>query len=66
MTSHPLEAADTFPVGNRGIEGGQLDPGVVGVVVDDGVAEVVRASSLVSNNRAASRSEDGTRGASAS
>src|SRR3954470_10253999 len=39
MTSQPLEAADQFPVGDRGVERGQFDAGVVGVVRDDLVAE---------------------------
>ena len=37
--SHPLEAAAQLPVGHGGVEGGELDVGHVGVVVDDLVAE---------------------------
>src|SRR2546421_4542752 len=39
MVLEPLEAAEQLPVGDRRVEGGQLHPGVVGVVLDDLVAE---------------------------
>src|SRR3954451_14892247 len=37
--SHPFEAAEPLPVGDGGVEGGQLDPGHVGAVLHDLVAE---------------------------
>src|SRR4051794_17444223 len=36
---HALERTDALPVGDRSVEGGDLDPGSVAVVVDDGVAQ---------------------------
>src|SRR3954451_12978375 len=36
---HALERTDALPVGDRSVEGGDLDPGSVGVVVDHGVTQ---------------------------
>src|SRR4051794_23184761 len=36
---HALERTDALPVGDRPVERGDLDPGGVGVVVDDGVTQ---------------------------
>src|SRR5207248_6046033 len=43
----PLEAAPQLPVGDRRVERGQLDAGVVGVVVDDVIAERLPRQSAV-------------------
>src|SRR3954465_1603039 len=36
---HALERTDALPIGDRSVERGDLHPGSVGVVIDDGVAQ---------------------------
>src|SRR3954469_9842213 len=36
---HALERTDALPIGDRSVERGDLHPGSVGVVVDDGIAQ---------------------------
>src|SRR3954464_10576705 len=49
---HALERTDALPVGDRSVEGGDLDPGTVGVVIDDGIAQrAARELALVEQAR---------------